>query len=245
MILEIRDYPRNLEMLANNRDMNKFFESGSRELLINRARNLRTTLNRRGGTWKFSIPRNRPLTFRKNDSNLQIDVSCEIEGADNAIKKQNIVLRIWSFDRDICYRDGVDHPDIENKLENSGGKRVMLRFHFDLRTTQTRQLEPLYHLQVGGTNPEDDENWWLPEQIKVPRFPYPPMDIILLCEFILMNFFHEDYERIRKKSEWINLVRKSQEFFQKCYFEKCVSYLNDSRDTLIGNLVTPLGEHNV
>jgi len=209
-------------------------------MLIQKADSLRATIRRRERTWRFSISRERPLTFKENNK-LQIDVSCELEGVGDDIKKQNILLRVWCLDKNICYRNGIDHPEIEAKLERNNWRRVLLRFHFDLRAPNVKQPEPLYHLQVGGRNPKDDENCWLPEQIEVPRFPYPPMDIILLCEFILMNFFHEYYEEIRKKPEWIRLVRKSQEFFQRRYFEMCCKCFTQRSDTLMGNLVTHTG----
>ena len=233
--MEIGHYSQHLETLANNKDINKFLEAGSKDVLINRARSLKSTLKNRRGSWRFTIPRKHPLRFIRNDCNLQIDISCEIEGDGDKVKKQNIILRIWSFDKNVYYREGIDHPDIKEILTNSG-KRVILRFHFDLRALGVKQPEPLYHLQVGGTNPNDDGNCWFPEHIDVPRFPYPPMDIILLCEFVLMNFFHKDYMRIREKPSWKSLVRKSQAFFQKDYFERCVGYINDHNDTLMGNL---------
>lgn len=239
--MKIRDYPGTLEQFVNYH-IGEFLDHASKSRLINRAQALKTTIQRRGGTWRFSIPRDEPLTFKQNDRNLQIDISCEIEGEDDKVKKQNILLRVWCYDKSICYRDGIDHPDIREKLENSGWKRVILRFHFDLRAPNVRQPEPLYHLQVGGRKPKENENCWLPEQIEIPRFPYPPMDVILLCEFILMNFFHKEYEEIRKKPEWISFVRKSQDFFQKPYFEMCYKCFNESNDdTLMGNLVTHEG----
>ena len=234
--MRIEDYPRYLKILANTNSTSKFLEADSKGLLINSATSLGLSVNRRGENWKFTIPRERPLTFKKNDSNLQIDISCEIEGKGNEVTKQNILLRIWSFDKNVCYREGIDHPKTMHKFEESGLKRVILCFHFDLRALGVKQPEPLYHLQVGGTNPNDDGNCWFPEHIDVPRFPYPPMDIILMCEFVLMNFFHKDYKRIREDPTWKSLVRKSQVFFQKHYFDRCVGYLNDRNGTLMGNL---------
>ena len=236
--MEIRDYPRNLELLVNTH-IQKFLEVGSKEILINKARSLKSTIQK-SDNWRFSISPEHPLTFKKNNLNLQVDFSCEIEGVGNDFKKHNIQLRIWCLDENICYRAGLDHPKIKEDLETCEWKRVILRFHFDLKA-EGAQIEPLYHLHVGGKNRMDDEFCWFPENIDVPRFPYQPTDIILLSEFVLMNFFQEDYKKIRKKPEWISLVRKSQELFQKSYFEKCLEYLDDGRDTLMGNLVTHTG----
>jgi len=240
MKLRVKEYPRDLELLANYTYISNFLEPNSKTLLINRARTMRSTIERMNKPWRFSIPREHPLTFKRNDRDFQIDISCEIEGIGDNVRKQNILVRIWSFDEDIYYREGIDHPEIKSKGEDSGGKRVMLRFHFDRRAPNVEHPEPLYHLQVGGIT-SDNENCWLPKKVDVPRFLYPPMDIILLFELVLINFFHKDYEKIREKPEWIKLVRKSQEFFQRPYFEICYRCFNQGSDTLMGNLVTHTG----
>ena len=236
--MDIREYPRTLERFVNTY-IGIFLADGSKERLINEIRSLGHILKRRDN-WRFFIPFEKPITFKKNDCKLQVDFSCEIEGVGNDFKKHNIQLRIWCFDESICYREELDHPKIKEDLENCGWKRVILRFHFDLKA-EGAQIEPLYHLHVGGKNRMDDEFCWFPEDIDIPRFPYLPTDIILLSEFVLMNFFQTDYKEIRKKPEWIKSVKKSQEFFQKSYFENCLRHLNDENETLMGNLVSPNG----
>ena len=179
------------------------------------------------------------INTQKNNDKLQVDILCELEGTEKDITKQNISLRIWCLDENISYREGLDHPEFKAKLERNYWKRVILRFHFDRREPNGKQLEPLYHFQVGGRYRTSDENCWLPEQIEVPRFPYPPVDLILLCEFVLVNFFPKQSEQLRKKPEWKSLVRKSQELFLKPYFTMCMEHLNNKTETLLGNLVTP------
>lgn len=239
----IEEYPRNLEILAQQRYLGRYLDAASKGILFERAKSLRGFLQkrrRRPVEWKFSIPIEHPLTFIKNDVDncrLQIDISCEIEGIGDDIKKYNILLRVWCWDENISYREGIDAVELKSKFESLGWKRVILRFHFDLKDTKTKKPEPFYHLHVGGI-PEDDENCWFPKQIKVPRFPYPPMDIILLCEFVLVNFFQKESEELRKKPEWKSLVRKSQEVFQKNYFAICKSNLDNKTGTLLENLCT-------
>jgi hypothetical protein len=235
--LEIRDYPGTLESFVNA-FIGKFLEDESKSRLIYTVRSLRNYLNR-GDTWRFFIPLEKPITFKKND-NLQVDFSCEIEGLGNALKIHKIQLRVWCLDEGHCYREGVDHPKIREDLDKYGWKRVILRFHFELKP-EGEQIEPLYHLQVGGTNRMSDEFCWIPEDIEVPRFPYQPTDIILLSEFVLINFFQTQYREIREKPEWIQYVKKSQGFFQKSYFENCLRHLNDDRETLMGNLISHTG----
>lgn len=129
MKVRVKDYPRNLELLVNSHIMD-YLEAGSKEILINRARALRSAI-KRGGNWRFSMPKEKPLTFIINYCNLQVDIACELDGMGENINKQNITLRIWCRDKDIIYREGIDHPDLQLKLENNSWKRVILRFHFD------------------------------------------------------------------------------------------------------------------
>jgi len=239
----IEEYPRNLEFIAQERYIGSYLEAGSKQILISSARTLMSDIkNRRGkrpAEWSFSIPQKHPLTFKESDSKglrLQIGISCEIEGTGDDIKKHSILMRVWSYNKDICYRDGLDATEIKDKLECAGWKRVMLRFHIDRRDPNAGYPEPLYHLQVGGDS-EDCENCWIPKKINVPRFPYPPMDLILLCEFVLVNFFPRESEDLRKKPEWKSLVRKSQEIFLRNYFESCQKHLNSGTETLLGNSV--------
>jgi hypothetical protein len=218
-------------------------EASSKHILINRARQLQKSIERgrkKHGKWAFSIPPDNPLTFKRNDSDLQVDIFGEIEGVNEHIIKQCFNLRIWSFDKDVCYRERIDAPEVKDKLEYLGWKRVILRFHFDLKNLDEENLEPLFHLHVGGRQ-RDEENCWLHERIPVPRFSHPPMDLILLCEFVLVNFFPEGYRNLKEDPEWINLIRKSQEIFQVPYFKKSIKHINDENGTLLGNLISSKG----
>lgn len=236
--MRIEEYPRNLEMLARSY-ITGFLAEGSKEALIERAKQLSFVIkNKRKktpATWKFSIPLERPLIFKMAEVDgfrLQVDIACVIEGCGDDISRQSVVLRVWSLDENVSYREQLDAFGLKEILESCNWKRVMLRFHLDRRDPQARKLEPLYHLQVGGTA-RDEENCWLHKSIEVPRFYHPPMDIVLLCEFILVNFFDKDSENLRKKPEWRSLVRKSQDIFQSNYFTNCVNHLKDTTSTLL------------
>ncbi len=220
-----------------------YLDTGSKEMLIDRAKTLMISLKKRRKRghvdWIFSISQKQPLTFKITELDnlkVQIDVSCEIIGCGDDIKKQNLLLRIWSCDENICYRSHMDASELRDKLEGAGWKRVMLRFHIDLKDSGAKIPEPWYHLHTGGDS-EDSEYCWIPKEIKAPRFPYPPMDLILLCEFVIVNFFPQKSEDLRKNPEWQSLVRKSQEIFQRDYFARCMKCLDSGTDTLLENLL--------
>jgi len=155
------------------------------------------------------------------------------------LKLYSVAFRIWSHDKDISYRSEWDADELEEKLSKQEWKRVVKRFHIDLRDKDAGLPEPLYHLHFGGTA-EDDEYFWVPKTIGEPRLHYFPMDLVLLCEFILMNFFPIESRSLRESPEWKSLVRKSQDLYFKPYFKKLLVYLNDNNDTLLGRLTQPL-----
>lgn len=90
-------------------------------------------------------------------------------------------------------------------------------FHIDQKVLDTP--EPWHHLHMGGF----DE----------PRFPYPPMDIILLSEFILINYFQEVYEDLRKDGGWKRLIIYSQNMFQREYYETCWNCIENHENTTL------------
>jgi hypothetical protein len=234
----IGEYARNLQMLVQQQYLGAYLELGSKEALLEPVRQLgdlaRTSRKRKPIRWQFSISRERPLKFKENEKRLQVDLAGMIEGEGDLVKEVKTLLRVWSLDGTMCYRVGVDSEEIKRKFEQTG-RRVIVRFHFDCRAPNVTKPEPFYHLQVGG-NALDEENCWFPEQLEIPRFHFPPMDIVLLSEMVLVNFFHQPSENLRKKPEWVSLVRKSQDAFQMRYFDLFDSYFKNTSNTLLGHL---------
>ena len=191
------DYSTCLQKFANHRSLKGYLDPDSRNILLQKARSLKEQL--RGGGWKFVIPRENPLTFIKNDSNLQINIACEIKGNGSNIEKHNMELQVWSIRADY-YRE----------------KKI---FEFRIDQKNSTAKEPWHHLHIG----ELDE----------PRFPFPPMDIILLCEFILVNYFPKRSKDLREDLAWKHLVVCSQNMFQKEYFNVCRNCIENKTDTTL------------
>lgn len=250
--MDIKEYPKHLSMLAKNKHFEKLVDQRSKAMLIKRADDLTSSLNNKKDSsppWQFDIPRNAPFEFVQKDG-LQVDISCIIVGKGNYIKKQNFEIRVWSLNENLSYREGIDSPTLKDELQLANWKRVVSRFHFDLRVDEKKDKndkisEPICHLQVGGdsgacvTNGIQDikENCWHPKKVAVPRFFHLPFDMVLMCEFILVNFFETETEDLRKRHEWIRLVKDSEELFCRPYLEKYISYFNDEKQTLLGNLI--------
>jgi hypothetical protein len=235
----IQEYARNLQILVQQQYLGAYLETGSKEALLERVRQFsdfaRTSRKAKPLRWQFSILRERPLKFKENEKRLQVDLAGMIDGEGDDVKEVKTLLRVWSLDGTMCYRVGVDSDEVKKKFEQTG-RRVIVRFHFDCRAANVTKPEPTYHLQVGG-NALDEENCWFPEQLEIPRFHFPPMDIVLLSELVLINFFHQQSENLRKKPEWVSLVRKSQDAFQEGYFGVFHSCFENTSNTLLGHLV--------
>lgn len=246
--MPFKAYPLNLEFLE--RYIQDYIEPQSLGTLNNVAESLRLAIRRHGsrGTplnWKINIPRDRPLEFKLTDDCsciMNVDFSCKIEGEVEQgkfdhikLKTYNFDFRLWSHDKDINFRNEWDAAGLHEELFNQGRKRVIKRFHIDRRVQATNLPEPLYHLHIGG-NPDQCEYCWIPKNIDEPRIHYFPMDLVLICEFVLINFYPNSSRELREKPEWKSLVRKSQDLYLSPYLEKIAGYINNDDDTLLGHL---------
>lgn len=248
--MSFREYSSSLRFLETY--IRDYLEPCSYGTLSDVSANLNESISRHGRRrtplqWNITIPKGCPLKFKLSDDcdcgcKLHVDLFCGIQGEvkprrfdDVTFKSYSVVFRIWSHDKNISYRSRWDADELKQKLGNQKWKRVVKRFHVDLRNKNTGIPEPLYHLHFGGIA-EDDEHFWLPNNIAEPRFHYFPMDIILSCEFILMNFFPTESRDLREKPEWKSLVRKSQDLYLKPYVQMLSAHLNNNNDTLLGHL---------
>jgi len=182
--------------------------------------------------WGYRIHPEAPLRFRESKDikghHVWTDLYCtmlwEEEGAEPV--EQVIHMRVWSDSPDLIYRVDWDSTDVFDKLASQPrlpSRRVMFRYHFDRANID--QPGPKYHLQFGGSA-RGDELCWFPEVIKLPRLAYPPMDLILACQSVAANFHWKEYNEFRKTPEWISVLRKSQSYLLRDYYQGCLSALD-------------------
>jgi hypothetical protein len=111
------------------------------------------------------------------------------------------------------------------------------RWHIDLanknKTSMSYQDGPLYHLQVGGHSPGGDRiNDF---KVKEPRWLHPPMDIVLLCETIIANFYEDQWNTIKNQQTWTECIHFSQQLCYEIYFNKISDSLT-RRQSVLSNL---------
>ena len=187
--------------------------------------------------WEFLIEPGRPIELKKSDYfDLYVKLYCDIKGDKNSLTKHNVVMQVWTSCKGLYFREKLDHPDLEEKILMDGKRRMMMRFHFDQREQDCERLEPLHHLQIGGFH-KNEGNCWLHQKLDVPRFPYPPFDVVLLIEIILLDLFPETFERLRYKKGWKDIVLRSQDLFLKDYHIKCLKDIKSQDNTLLSKSV--------
>jgi hypothetical protein len=254
----IDKYLTQLKSLTDNKSFQDFLDPNSVNPLyesvqklhgvIENEKKLNKARKEKKVEWIFVIPRNTPLRFKIGEDDpelkLRVDLSCSIQGIEElktqtfSIKKYNFEIRVWSEEENIIYRDDFDSEEIGRKIRESGCRRVMSRFHFDVKSTNTqRHLEPFSHFHIGGDS-EDHEFCWLHNKIEIPRFPHPPMDLILLSELILASLFHDQSKELRDDPFWKNMIQFSQDCFLKPYFDECNYAINNVQSTLLSHLHT-------
>ena len=185
--------------------------------------------------WEFKIGSERPLKFRPsmNESNrkLRPEIFCHLIGPGVSglpFQRQELVIRIWSMDRTLSYRPELDASSISDWLnESSTEDRVILRLHFD--KASEGQKGTVFHLQVGGKPIEEErEKCWLTGLPGLPRIPLQPMDLVLACELVIANFYHDSFQNLCQDPEWCAVVKRAEQRTIRTYYETCCSHLSSS-----------------
>jgi len=178
--------------------------------------------------WGYQIFAERPLQFagaQVKKHQIEVDLHCKFAWSSDPVRgplEQLLVLRVWSPDTRLRFREEWDAQAIREAVEKRG-RRVLARYHFDLANPE--QPGPRYHLQIGGVA-RDDEYCWHPKQINLPRIVHPPTDLAFGCELVAANFFAAEYRSIRKDPEWKRLILDMQRLVLSEYFEHCRKVVN-------------------
>jgi len=201
----------------------------------NRYSSMRNRPHHEDLTWGYEITHDHPLRFKA--SNImkgvepQVDVYCSIQWQDEDIPvTQDIKIRIWSDHDQVSFREDFDSAIIEAKLldpERQQRGRVISRLHFDKATyppDTSLEYHPAHHIQIGG-KPEEYELCWHPKSFDLPRIGYQPMELLLTCQFIAINFFPGEYAEIRKEAEWRGLVNHYQKSLLLNYYQSCIDVI--------------------
>jgi hypothetical protein len=211
----------NIKRLAHILKTNDVITSTTRTLMEQTAYNVQSFDPE---IWELSIDPSEPIEFveAEKDRRVKPDISCSIKvNNHNAwpITDLNVLVRVWSIRANVCFRDMWDSQHVKRKLGALNScKRVMFRCHFD--RCNVGQAAPIFHLQFGG-DPEENEYYWFPHNLELPRFPSQPMDLVLGCELIVATFFPTVYRNLCQDGTWISLIQESEKFFVGKFYKTC------------------------
>jgi hypothetical protein len=180
--------------------------------------------------WAFAIPPGNPLRFVPTTLSaevrhrLVVDVFCQLseprDGRPLPGQAHNIVIRVWTEDQTLWFREGLDDSALVDQIKAAGGRRVIHRVHFDF--ANAGQPGPQFHLQIGGGQ-HGAEFCWFPGNFELPRFPHMPICLITACEFVVRTFFPAEYERIAHEATWIGAIRVAQDSYALPYLKNLLS----------------------
>jgi len=191
--------------------------------------------------WEILITPDRPVEFvrTETDDRLRPDVFCNIKATTNGtlpLSHLRLVLRVWSVTKDMSFRPDWDSNRIRQEFRRIGAfSRVMFRCHYDNCSPQ--QYAPIFHMHFGG-DPTNGEHCWFPHFLELPRFPSPPIDLILACELVVATFFPSVHRKLMQNGAWISLIQESESFFLGEFYKTCKNYFDSkpSFSTLLDHL---------
>jgi len=193
--------------------------------------------------WHLVIPPGNPLRFVPTEASqdlrysFSIDVSCKIDKPHDGliVGDHSIAVRVWTSDATLYFRDAFDAERILRNVDASGGRRVMLRFHFD--HANVGQPGPKHHLQIGGIQ-HGPEFCWLPENVRVPRFCHHPVSLLMVCEFVVRTFYPAAHAAVENEPAWSGAIAKAQITYLPPFYELQGMTVNAEgvRKSLLGKL---------
>lgn len=173
--------------------------------------------------WRLEIPLGTPLRFIPTEvtqdtrHRLSLDIACRIDEPRNGEPSGEhiICVRVWTDDLDLYFREDYDSDHIWEQIDAAGGRRVMLRFHFDF--ANPGQPGPKHHLQIGGVQ-HANEFCWFPDSLRVPRFCHHPLSLLMACEFVVRTFYPHVYQEISGEATWQGAIATAQGTYLSPYY---------------------------
>ena len=162
-------------------------------------------------SWRYRLERSKPLILipvlsAKLNADIYPKIFIEF-GVDEALlKEKGFPLNTLNLTLEII---------------NESNGNLIHRSHIDLATCNNEgkyQDGPIFHLQFGGKSGAKENE---PDIIKLrrPRWLHPPMDLILMTEMLIANFYPEKWSKLKKQDNWVALVAESQILCYKPYFD--------------------------
>lgn len=166
------------------------------------------------------------ISHKRSASNLELFLDMNLKGNEEG------------------YSNGVDPFEefslnvvVKGKNKNNSSSKLLYAIHFDKHNVSQggNQAHPVYHFQFGGNRLIEDENYKSVNLdfgqvlfLDAPRVMHHPMELILVLDFILSNFFPDIWNKIKNIRTYKKILTKYQKDFILPYFKSVVSHLENT-----------------
>jgi len=157
-----------------------------------------------------------------NINNLRLYFSVDLKMDYVKIKKYEDPFKKLEFN---IYAYGVNQ-------NNKNGSELVYSLHFDRHIFNEgdnipNEVHPMYHFQFGGRKLKEKKiDMGQALFFDAPRIMHHPMEFILGLDFVLSNFFPDIWEKLQLVGEYINILKKYQEYFIAPYYQSVVNYFD-------------------
>lgn len=197
-------------------------------------------LTHRGYASFQKVIRELKILRNKEDWSFVVDLDdpIEFELAENIINQSDGAQILLSA-KEISVDTSKDFPfkswDISLLIKDLDENPIG-RWHFDFanQSISSMQSGPLTHMQFGGHISGGNRN--NDYSLKVPRWTHPPMDLSLLCEVIVANFFPDKWDLIKDDPVWCESISLSEKLCYSAYVLKLFTSLNTSGTTFLNEV---------
>jgi hypothetical protein len=153
------------------------------------------------------------ITFinNKNSDRFKLVLKYKITIKEKRIIAQNFIFEIYSIDRYTSFRRELDRAELEELLEKRNWLRLILKIRLD-QEKSWKKSHPTFHTQFGSVVGDDDQFLWFPSNLDIFRIPNIPLDIILVLEVILINFYDKtnELDKISEDQNWKEIRKNSE-----------------------------------
>ncbi len=179
---------------------------------------LRNSLYRKKGSdqWSIFIGAEAPIIFKEIEDKKQNKVQPTIlANLEIDTSNHKFPYKKW----DICLQ-----------LTDTANQKPLTKWHFDLASDT--QSGPRIHMQCGGhfTGNVDRTDELC---IDVPRWHHPAIDLLLLTEIAVANFYEEEWKEIRELPNWCKSMNLSQHLCYGPYLTKISPIMDQSSITIL------------
>lgn len=175
-------------------------------------------------SWRYTVEASKPLKFEPFEHSRLDTYVYPLIYVDIEVDETNDTGKVPPF----------KELNATMEVKELGKEKTEIRIHIDLaekdKETAEYQNGPLFHLQFGGHSPGANRS----DEIKLrePRLAHPPMDLVLLCETVIANFYPEKWIIIKSQDTWQQLIHFSQVLCYQYYFAKINDCLSKEKPIL-------------